>query len=205
MSYVTLSATKREEAGSNAVKWLRRAGKIPAVVYGKGVPGASLAITIDAHEFDRHISKHAQSTLIELQLDVPMIVIIKEIQRHKVKRHPIHVEFHMIQMDVKQVFAVRVVLNGTPRGAKEGGVLEQITHALDVLCLPQHLPTLIELDVSDLGLDNHIAVKDLVLPLGVEASADPLQVICTIKAVVEKEAGDEETQEPEVIREKKPE
>ncbi|MCL2498006.1 MAG: 50S ribosomal protein L25 [Symbiobacteriaceae bacterium] len=205
MPQVTLAASKRSELGSNAVKWLRRKGQIPAVVYGKGVPGMSLAITIDAHEFDRHIAVHPQSTLIQLQLEPPMIVVLKAIQRHTVKRNPIHVDFLHIQMDQKQEFTVRVTLTGSAQGVKEGGVLEQITHTLNVFCLPALVPSFIEVDVNLLGLDEHIAVRDLQLPPEVELVADPLQVICTLKQVVEKEAEEEAPGEPELIRERKPE
>ncbi|MCL2547807.1 MAG: 50S ribosomal protein L25 [Symbiobacteriaceae bacterium] len=205
MSQVTLTAEYRSELGSNAVKWLRRAGKLPAVLYGKDVPGKSISLTIDAHEFDRLLALNPLNSLIELQLDKSVIVIIKEIQKHKVKRIPLHVDFMMVNPDLPQEFKLHVSLIGTPIGVKDGGVLEQVSLAVEVSCLPGNLPAAIEVDVTELARDAHIAAKDLVMPPGVTLLADPLQVICICKAVVDKESSQEDLAEPELVRERKPE
>jgi len=205
MPQVKLKAEVRSEIGSNAVKWLRRAGKLPAVLYGKELPEKSLAIIVDAHEFERLIATNPISTLIELQLESPKVAIIKEIQRHPVKRVPLHVDFLMVNLEQKQEFRVRVQLVGTAKGVKEGGVLEHISHSLTISCLPGNAPAQLEVDVSTLGLGEHIDAKDLQLPEGIELLADPLQVICTIKAIIEKEASEDAPAEPELIRERKPE
>ena len=206
MALVTLNASFRKEIGSNAVKWLRRDGKLPAVVYGKNVPGRSIAITIDAREFDRLAASYPSTTLIELQLDPKMTVIVKEIQRHKVKRMPLHVDFLQVDLTEKQEFKVPVVLTGTSKGVKEGGVLEHVTRQLSVSCLPGQVPTQIEIDITNLALGEHIAVKDLTLDASIELLQDSLVVICTVKTVVEKEVSeDDQLAEPEMIRERKPE
>lgn len=205
MAQVSLKAERRSELGSNAVKWLRRAGKLPAVLYGKNVPERSISITIDAHEFDRLISTHPITTLIELQLDQKVMVMIKEIQRHKVKRVPLHVDFLQVNMTEKLEFKVPVSLVGTAKGVKEGGVLEHITRSLNIACMPGEVPSQIEVNVAEMSLGAHIAAKDLTMPANVDLIADPLLVICTVKAVVEKEVSDENPAEPEMIRERKPE
>ena len=206
MPYVFLDAELRAERGSNAVKWLRKSGKVPAVVYGKDVPDMSMAITIDARQFERLIAKNPLSTLIELRLDPPIICVVKDIQRHPIKRDPLHVDFMLVNMNEEQEFKVRVVLTGQAKGVREGGVLEQVLRSLDVLCLPANVPAQIEIDVSALGLDEHIAIKDIAVPEGVQIKADALQVICTLKQVVEKEASEEEgSAEPELVRQRKQE
>jgi len=79
-----------------------------------------------------------------------------------------------------------------------------VSLSVDVSCLPGKLPASIEADVSGLALDAHLAAKDLVLPADLTLLTDALQVICTCKAVVEREPEEDEPAEPELIREKRP-
>ena len=203
MPQVSLSVEKRTQLGSNAVKWLRRAGKLPAIIYGKDLP-ESLPITIDAHEFDRFVATNPLSTLVELDLESPKIVMVKEIQRHKVTRTPLHVDFLLVDLDRELEFKVRVALVGNSKGVKAGGVLEQISHTIDISCLPSAVPASIEVDIANLDVGELIAVKDLVIAEGLKLLADPLTVICSVKTMVEKAPSDEDPSEPERIGEKNP-
>ena len=205
MPQVTLKAERRQEFGSNAVKWLRRSGKLPAVLYGKDVPGKSISLTIDAHDFERIITLYPMSTLIELQLEETHIAIIKDIQRDMIKRTPIHVDFLLVNMDLKQEFKIGVVLQGVARGVKAGGILEQVAYAVNVSCLPQDAPQQVEVDVADLGLDAVVTAKDLKIPVNVDLLEDPLQVICTLKSPSEEKEVSDTVSEPELIRARKPE
>ena len=205
MAYMVIPAEVRQEKGSNAVKWLRRAGKLPAVLYGKTVPNQSISITIDTHQFERIMATQSRNTLFALSIDgQETVVMIKEIQRHTVKRNPIHVDFIKVNMSEKQQFQVPVVLVGNANGVKEGGVLEHVTRALTIACLPDSIPAQIEVDVTELGIGDHIAAQDIQLPENVDLQEDPLQVICTVTSVVEREAGEDDMPaEPEMIRERK--
>ena len=205
MAYIVIPAEIRQEKGSNAVKWLRRAGKLPAVLYGKTVENQSISITIDTHQFERIMATQSRNTLFALNIEgQETIVMIKEIQRHTVKRNPIHVDFIKVNMTVKQEFQVPIVLIGNAKGVKEGGVLEHVTRALTIACLPDGIPTQIEVDVTELGIGDHIAAQDLQLPENVDLQVDPLQVICTVTSVVVRDSDEDEVPaEPEVIRERK--
>lgn len=209
MPYVVIPAERRQELGSNAVKWLRRAGKLPAVVYGKDVENQSVSLTIDARNFDRIYASYSINTLFDLQLDgQEMLVMVKAIQRHPVKRTILHVDFMKVNMSQKQEFQIPLNLSGTPKGVKEGGIMEQVTHAVTVICLPNVIPSGIEVDISELGIGEHITAQELPIPEGVELASDPLTVICTVRAIVERDESAEEGEapaEPEMIREKKDE
>jgi large subunit ribosomal protein L25 len=136
-------------------------------------------------------------------------VLIKEIQQHPVKRSVLHIDFNEISLSEKITVDVEVVAQGEPVGVKqEGGILEHVLREVKVQCLPTDIPKHIDVDVTGLKLNDSVHVRDLVLSDKIKVLNDPDVLLFQVKMPVEEkveEAVPGETQEVEVIREKKEE
>jgi len=213
MDEIILEVELREETGRIKVKDLRQKGFIPAVVYAAGA--ASQAIKVPRREFVHLLHEyHLENTLINLKVkndkkQKTRACLIKEIQYHPVAGNIVHIDFNEISLTKSIKVNVPVMAKGEPVGVKqEGGSLEQILWEIEVECLPTDIPKNIEVDVSQLKLNESIAVKELVLPPKVKVLNDPeakvLSVVEPLKEeVVAPPVEGEEAQEPEVIKEKK--
>ncbi|MFW6201924.1 MAG: 50S ribosomal protein L25/general stress protein Ctc [Gemmatimonadota bacterium] len=197
----TLNATLREGRGKGSARKLRREGRIPAVVYGHGED--TRAISVDEAELDRlfaHIS--IENTLIELKVDggAPVRTLVREVQTHPWKQEVLHVDFYQIRAGEKITLDIPIRLIGTAAGAKEGGILQQRMHELEVECLPAAIPESIEVDISELELGDSLHVGDLPLPEGVETDVDPERTVCSVVTpTVLKVEEEEEVEVPEEL------
>jgi len=205
---VKLSARPRADIGRNSVKHLRSRGVVPAVIYGHKDQPANLEInTRDiAALLKRAIG---ENILVELDIaGVPKLSLIQEVQHHPVRGDILHVDFLEVAMD--EVLHTEVPLEpiGEADGVKNfGGLLEHSLRSLAIECLPKDLPELIRVDISALGLNQSIHVRDLLLPEGVKATtyADiTVFIVAEPKVEVTPVAGAEPQKAPEVIKEKKP-
>jgi large subunit ribosomal protein L25 len=211
MASATLAATARSETGKGAARALRRDGKVPAVIYGHAREPQSLAI--ETRELDRLLGRiSAENTVVELSLGSgrPLRTLIREIQRHPVKRSIVHVDFQELVAGEKVTVKVPLVLVGTAQGVRDGGVMDQVLRELTVTVDPSDMPNHLDVDVSALTIGHSIHVGELTLPAGVEVEDDEeatIVVIAAPKAAVEEApAAEEETSaEPEVIRKAKEE
>ncbi len=171
MNYV-LKVEPRTETGRH-VKRVREAGYVPAVVYGQGEP----AIPVQFREIDmvRILRSGGMSQLILLEgLGKPTNVLIKEIQRHPIRRTLLHVDLYRVQMDVKIQTDVPVHTVGESEAMKGGAVLIHHMDHITVECLPGDIPEYLVADLSKLKtLDDVITVADLPVPDGVEVLAEP--------------------------------
>jgi large subunit ribosomal protein L25 len=205
---VKLTALPRAESGRNAVKQVRARGGIPANLYGGGVAPANLEI--NRKELDRLLA-HAASEHVLVDLEIGgdgarnQLSIIQEVQHHPVRRDVLHVDLLAVSRTEKITSEVPIEAQGEAVGVKQGGgVLQQLTQALEVECFPQDLPDVIYHDVTDLKIGVPVHVSDLTLPNGVEAQAEPDQAIFLIsEPKVMEESEDEGTTAPVVISEKK--
>jgi len=157
-----LKARPRSESGKGAARQLRRAGLLPAVVYGHGAETRS--ITLVAHELDRLLARvRAATTVIDLEVegDDMRQVLIREIQRHPFRSHVLHVDFFHIRAGEKIKIQVPVRLEGDSKGVELGGILQQIRHELEVECLPTEIPPAFTVDVSDLDVGDSIHIGDI--------------------------------------------
>jgi len=205
-----LKATLRDQVGGRASRKLGRAGFVPANVYGKDVK--NLSLQLDKREITNLLA-HATSEHVLVDLEIAgngnRLALIQEVQHHPLRRDVIHVDLHEVKADEKIHAAIPVQPLGEADGVRNfGGVMEVALHEIEVECLPKDLPEIIRIDVSALGLNQSIHVRDLQLPEGVTAKANPdLTVISVAAPRVEAEpvAGAAAAAEPEVIKEKKPE
>jgi large subunit ribosomal protein L25 len=178
-----LKAEKRDGKGKGAARTLRRAGRVPAVLYGRELE--ALHLSVDAHEAE--LLFHAISvdnTIVDLAVDgekKPYQTLVREIQTHPWKAHLVHIDFLRIQEGVAVDLEVPVIIVGVPVGVRlNGGVLEQIVHELEVRCVPSKIPEKFELDVSALDVNQSLHVSDIPVTEGVEILAAPDQTICAV-------------------------
>jgi large subunit ribosomal protein L25 len=187
----TLAALPRTELGK-ATGRLRKAGRIPAVVFGHG---ESVSVSVDAHEFEL-LRRHAgANALIDLQVAGSRTtpVVINGVQLHRVHRTPLHVDLFRVKMTEDMTVDVAVHPVGESVAVtKEGGTLLHAVDHVRVRARPDHLPKFIEADISALvDFDAVIAVRDLRIPAGATILNDPAEVIFRVLAprVVEVEPG----------------
>jgi large subunit ribosomal protein L25 len=173
-----LNVEMRQGGGKSVAGRLRTTGKIPAIIYGHTTP---TSITVDAKEFRTAFKRITQNTIVALHLPGGVHeVLVKDYQKDNLTGQILHVDFYEFEQGKALRTRVPVRLEGNPVGVKEGGILESLMHALEVECLPKDLPDEIVLDISELGLDRALHVRDLVLPAGVRAVPAPDQVVCLV-------------------------
>ena len=209
-----LTVQTRTQVGRNAIKKVRKEGLIPGVIYGVGQEPINLEVN------GRQLSTvlaHASSENILLELEIVdgdnkrnSLAMIQEVQHHPIQRQILHVDFHAVSATEKITAEVPIETIGEPVGVKtNGGLLEHNLRDLEVECLPADLPERIEVDVTNLDINQSIHVKDLKLPPGVEAVTDAdLTVVAVSAARVDEEPTEAlgaTPAAPEVITAKKPE
>jgi large subunit ribosomal protein L25 len=164
----TLDAIKRSSRGKNEARRLRAAGKIPAVVYGAQKAGDAIntvPVSVDPKPLMRILhSGSGVNTLITLKVDGEgdSRVLVKEFLVDPVTSSLLHADFYRVNMDKKITVTVQVVVKGEPRGVKtEGGVLDFVHREIELETLPADIPSAIEIDVSNLGLNDAIHLRDV--------------------------------------------
>ena len=164
----TLDAVKRYSRGKNEARRLRAAGKIPAVVYGAQKAGDAInnmPVAVDPKPLMRILhSGSGVNTLITLKVDGEgdSRVLVKEFLVDPVTSQLLHADFYRVNMDKKITVTVQVMVKGEPRGVKvEGGVLDFVHREIELETLPAEIPSAIEIDVSNLGLNDAIHVRDV--------------------------------------------
>ena len=179
----TLSATLRtEDFGSAGSRRLLRKGLIPAVIYGKGEP---VHIVVNAREFNAKKNSFGETTLIVLSVagDKDHMVFVKTFQEDLLRNCIHHIDFYEVTAGHTVRTHVRVELVGNPEGTKTGGVLDQVTHEVEIECLPKDLPEVLTADVTALNINDSIRVSDLVVPEGVKILTADDTAVATVKAV----------------------
>ncbi len=180
MSDLLLSAETGRKRGSRPARRLRREGKIPAVVYGLDAepravsvewPALRAALTTDA----------GLNALITLQIDgEEHLSVIKELQRHPVRRDVLHVDFLRVRADQQIEVEVPLVLVGEAlEVTRADGMVDQTLYTLAISVKPTAVPDEIEIDISGLALGDSLKVSDVVLPPGATTAVDPDEAICS--------------------------
>jgi large subunit ribosomal protein L25 len=211
MATATLTATPRAETGKGAARKLRSSERIPAVVYGHHREPQSLAVP--THDLERLLERTAgETTIVELTLEGQTVrTLIREIQRHPYKRQILHVDFQELVAGETVSIELPIRLVGTAVGVRvSGGILDQVMHQLTIEVDPADMPNYLDVDVSNLGINDAVHVGDLPLPPGVRALADAEATVCIVSPPrVHEEVAvaevTEATAEPEVIRKSKAE
>jgi large subunit ribosomal protein L25 len=206
---ISLEAKPRNERGKNASRRQRAQGLVPVTVYGGGKETASASIV--KREFAALLRGHGRNVIFTLNVDgAATPVKIADMQVDPVKGTLIHMDLMRISLTEKSKFEVTIKTVGESEGVKSlGAILEVVTHSLEVRCLPRDLPSIIEVDVTPLGIGDKFKVGDLKLDGKVEILDDPETVIATVVAPRAEEpapeAAPEAAAEPEVIKKGKAE
>ena len=203
MSELRIDAQLRDVTG-HKVKHLRKQGIVPVVIYGQD--RQPINAQVDSVRLDRLIQVGG-TQLIELTMTDGGLhnVLIREVQRHPVRRNPTHVDFYSVNMLVKQQVRVSVVSVGHVSGAGSSMVLLQAFSDVEIEALPADIPAHIEVDISILdGVDTtHITVADLPVMAGISYLDDPEEIVFSLVASrAEIEADEEaaaESVEPEIV------
>jgi large subunit ribosomal protein L25 len=199
-----LSAQNRTALGSRANKRLRDTGLVPGVVYGHKQD--VLPISLPKKELVNFLEHGAH--LFALNLDGKNEnVLVKEVQYDHLGLDVLHVDFARVDLNERVQVTVPLELKGEPKGESEGGVLTQLISDLEVECVVTDIPEIIRHNVSEMGLDSVLHIKDIALPSGVKALQDGELIVATVKEVKEEVAAAaapaaEGAGEPEVIGKK---
>ncbi|MBI5059579.1 50S ribosomal protein L25 [candidate division KSB1 bacterium] len=204
MSEVRLRAEVRDLKKTTNAK-LRRAGIVPGVYYTR--TGETRTLQFEARNLNNLMRQEIGLLHVELNGET-LPCIVREVQRHPTRRDVVHIDLMGIVVGQKLRVHVTVHPTGTARGIKEGGTLELVLRELEIECEPADLPTHIDIDVTNLSVNEGVRIEDLRLP-GVTVHGDqhatvvhviPPRVVAEAAATV---AAPTESKEPEVIREKK--
>lgn len=181
---LTLSVEKRtkESAGAPA---LRRAQKLPGVVYG--AHHAATPITIEAKAFEKILREAGEATIVSLAgLGAPLPTLIHEVDLDPFTSRPRHVDFYAVTKGEKVEVAVPIVFEGESPAVVAGANLVKVLHELEVKADPMSLPHDIKVDISILvAVNDQIHAGNIVLPAGVELVTEPEEVIALVQEVVE--------------------
>lgn len=187
----TLNAEKREIVGKH-VKKLRREGKLPANVYGKGLP--STAIQVQTKEFENLFKEVGETGLVDLVFEGKSHpVLVKNLQLEYPLRTPLHVDFYQVNLKEKVKTMVPLEIIGEPKAVTDKiGLLLQQINEVEVEALPTELPEKLEVNVEHLeAIDEQITVTSIKAPEGVEILTDPEQIVVKIVEPVVEEPEEE--------------
>ena len=202
METKTLMAEPRTAVGTREAKALRACGRVPAVIYGHNEPPESVSFLL--HDVEWAL-QHGARTLPVTTGKGTKHYLIKAVQYNHLGDTPIHVDLARVRMDERVKVNVGIELRGTAKGIADGGVLDQFLADIEVECLMTAIPGTLHPIVTELGLGDALLVKDLDLPDGVVALADPEDRVAVVREVAveadaeEGEEGAAGSAEPERI------
>jgi large subunit ribosomal protein L25 len=174
MAEVALAADVRSDLGSSNSRRLRTSGRIPGVLYGHGIAPQPLSVDGRALRAALHTDA-GLNALINLNVaGEKHLALARVIQRHPVRGTVAHVDFQVVSRTEQITADIPITFVGeATKVTKNGGLLEHVLTSINVTATPSTLPDQVELDISELELDSSLRVKDIPLPKGVIANADP--------------------------------
>ncbi len=190
MSEIIVNAVSREQGSSNEARRLRRAGKLPAVVYGGAKD--SIAVTLEPRELLKILkSDSGQNTVFQVKIGdegAAETVMVFDYQVDPIRHHLTHADLVRISMDKAIEVSVQLVFSGEPLGVKiDGGVLDQAMREVGVECLPTDIPESLEVDVSELEIGDSVRVVDIKLPPNVKVLIDEDTTLASVVPPVSEE------------------
>lgn len=193
-----LKVTKRDKLGSAATQRLRRSGHVPAVLYGHNEPNEHLAIPeAEVRAVLRHHSK-----MVKLAGEVSQTALISDMQWDPLGIEVLHLDLTRVNLKESVEVTVPIQVHGEAPGVRDGGVMLENLHEVDVRCPAGSIPEQLEVDVNDLQLGGQLIAGDLQLPGGVELLTPAETVIVHVEEPRQPAADEVEEAtegEPEVI------
>ena len=199
----SMKAEIRTGTGSRKASALRKAGKVPGILYGHGQPTQSLVL--DKHDVKKAMAHGERLLKVELEGKVEN-ALLKEVQYDHLGSDILHLDLARVDLDEVVEVTVPIVLRGTPIGATEGGVLQQVLAETTIAVMVRSIPDDLRVSVEAMKVGAHLLLKDLPLPEGAKLLADADTIVATVSVVAEEAAAEgAEVAAPEVIGEKKEE
>jgi len=190
----SLEVEKRDQTGKGHNRRLRASGLVPANVYGMDV--APYAVSVDPRKIEVLLrTESGRNSIVTLSMEggkSSRDVMCREIQREPITDQIWHVDFLRVDPDKRMEVQIPLNIVGEAHGVKiEGGVLDFIHREVLVSCLPATIPGHIDCDVSELHIGQHLSVKDLKIPAGVEVLDDAENVLLSVAAPAAEEEAEE--------------
>jgi large subunit ribosomal protein L25 len=164
----SLKAETRARTGSGRLNQMRREGWLPSVIYGKGAE--TLNLKVNAKSFN-DVLAHSSSENIIVNLEIAgqgtRMAFLQAVQHEPLSGSVLHADFRAIDENTEITAHIPAQLNGEAPGVKAGGVIEQYVHAIEIICLPNDLPEIIEIDVTSLQLGDSLHLGEIKYPKGV--------------------------------------
>jgi large subunit ribosomal protein L25 len=173
MAEIILTATPRPPQGTRPARRLRGEGKIPGVVYGLGAD--PITLTVAWRELRAAlITEQGMNAVINLEIEGDRTpTLVKDMQRHPVRRNVLHVDFIRVDLDKTVDVEVTIHLVGEAEAvSREGGVVDQVLQALQITAKPADIPAGLTVDISNLVIGEAMRVRDITLPEGVTTPVD---------------------------------
>jgi large subunit ribosomal protein L25 len=197
----TLKVESRKSFGKRNNERLRRAGRLPAILYGHGEESVSLSLAADQFEASlRHGAK-----VVDLDGDANGKALLQDVQWDTFYQQVLHVDLLRVRAGEKVTIDVPIELRGESVGALEGGVVEQVIHSIEIEVALDVIPDKLHLNIKNLKIGDYLTAKDIVdLPAGAKVLIDEDEMIvhCVARAEEEEEVAPAEegaAAEPEVI------
>lgn len=181
MSQTTLVATPRTGRGSSVARRLRGEGNIPGVLYGRGME--PISVTVERREFRLALSGPAGvNTVLALQVGGESYpAVVKEMQRHPIKRTVSHVDFLQVNMHEEITVNIPLRLHGEAKAVSAaGGLVDPTVDTIEVSCTPTNMPNEFMVDITDMQPDTVIRLSDIPMPKGVTPLGDPDMPVVTV-------------------------
>jgi large subunit ribosomal protein L25 len=186
MKSVALKAYPRSQVQRAEVTKLRRAGRVPATIYGRQAAPQNLEVDYEEISDLLHHSV-SENVLVDLSVEndprAKRLALVQDVQHHPLSAKVLHLDLHEVAENEKVIVFVPVETTGEPAGVKNGGgTLEHVLHKLKVRCLPKDLPEEILIDVTALEIGKSIHLGEIVPPAGVEIIGEKSRTVVAVAA-----------------------
>ncbi len=198
-----LKVKLRDRTGKEYVKKLRKDGVLPAVLYGPHLK-KSLPLEVDMKELRSFLSQSDKAKIITLEItdqktDKQHNVIIKDSQWDLIKGDLQHLDFYAVTRGETVTTTVPISFVGKSQGEKIGGIVEHLVRELEIECLPKDLPSIIEVDITPLGLGDSLSVGDVKVSSGIKVLTHPQEVVVSVVLPAKEEVKVEEKEAVEGV------
>ncbi|OLP63243.1 General stress protein CTC [Bacillus pumilus] len=201
----TLKVNKRTDFKRSTLQKIRLSGHVPGVIYGKNTD--SLAVSLDSIDLLKTLRDEGKNTIITLDVNgETKSVMVTELQTDPLKNELVHADFQVVDLQREIEADVPVQLIGESKGAKDGGVLQQPLFEVSITAKPKDIPQNIEVDITNLEVNDVLTVGDLSAQSSYQINNDPEEVVASIlppqQSKVPEPDSEEKPKEPEAIKQK---
>jgi len=197
---ITFEVEKRDVKGKEKSRKLRSKGYIPAVYYD--FKGENILLQVRKSAFLKSWQEAGSTKVVELTIingegEEKKPSLIWMVEKHPVKNMVLHVDFYGVNLEKEVDLMVPIKVVGKAKGIEKGGVLEIFREELEVKCLPLHIPEVIEIDVTDLDLNQNLHIDEIKMPEGVKAVFEENFAVVGVVEPETEESEEEESEEEE--------